>query len=79
MEGQEGTFGVGIAEKKKSVSVPCLERRLAFKIPTFGCIVKISKTRSVDNRRSSSTTGIFNVIDGGLRPREVWAVSLDDL
>ena len=48
-------------------------------IPTFGCIVKISKTRSVDNRRSSSTTGIFDVIDGGLRPREVWAVSLDDL
>ena len=52
---------------------------LGVMIPTFGCIVKISKTRPVDNRRSSSTTGIFNVIDGGLRPREVWAVSLDDL
>ena len=33
-------------------------------------IVEISKTHSVDSRRSSSTTGIFNVIDGGLRPRE---------
>ena len=27
-------------------------------------IVEISETRSVDSRRSSSTTGIFNVIDG---------------
>ena len=33
-------------------------------------IVEISKTHSVDSRRLSSTTGIFNVIDGGLRPRE---------
>ena len=33
-------------------------------------IVEISKTHSVDSCRSSSTTGIFNVIDGGLRPRE---------
>ena len=33
-------------------------------------IVEISKTRSVDGSRSSSTTGTFNIIDGGLQPRE---------
>ena len=39
---------------------------------------EISKTYSVDIRRSSSTTGVANVSDGGLQPREVWALSFDD-
>ena len=41
---------------------------------TFGCIVKISSVRSVDNRRSRSVIGIDNV-EVEDRDTEVAAVS----
>ena len=77
MEGQEGPFGVEIAEKEIG-QCAMIGKALGVQIGddlTFGCIVEIPKTRSVDNRRSSSTTGIIDVIDWGLRPRGVWAGS----
>lgn len=44
---------------------------------TFGCIVKMSKVRSVDNRRSRSVIGIDNVEVELLRSIEVALVSCE--
>ena len=47
---------------------------MEMKQTTFGCIVKISSVRSVDNRRSRSVIGIDNV-EVEDRDTEVAAVS----
>ena len=78
MEGQEGPFGVNIAEKRNRSVCHVLAVKIGYDT-NLRFIVEMSKTRPVDSRRSSSTTGIFDVIDGELGSREGCAMSLDEL
>ena len=77
MEGQEGSSGVNIVEKINRSVCHVLAVKIGYDTD-LRFIVEISKSCSVDSRRSSSTTGIFDVIDGELRSKEGCAMSLDD-